>query len=106
MSLRRGQCFGTISPYPCWDLQEEGNCQALQSAVDVFLDPYDVLWVLDVGVVNTLEQSIRRCPPKIVGISVRSGKVVQSIDLTSLVTRNSKLQHLVVDYDESGHGFV
>lgn len=106
ISMRRGQCQTKITPYPCWSLQEEGNCQALQSVVDIFLDGNDILWALDTGLVNTLEQPVRRCPPKIVGINVRSGRVVQSIDLSSLVVPNSRLQHLVVEYDESGHAFM
>lgn len=106
ISMRRGQCFTSVTPYPCWSLQEEGNCQALQSAVDIFLDPYDILWVLDVGLVNTLEQPVRRCPPKIVGISVKTGRVVQVIELNNLIVQNSRLQHLVVDYDESGHCYM
>jgi hypothetical protein len=106
ISMRRGQCTAPVTPFPCWSLQEEGNCQALQSAVDIFLDPNDILWVLDVGIVNTLEQPIRRCPPKVVGINVKSGRVVQSIDLSSLVVHNSRLQHLVVEYDEQGQCFM
>lgn len=106
ISMKRGQCSSTVTPYPCWSLQEEGNCQALQSAVDIFLDPNDILWVLDVGLVNTLEQPVRRCPPKVVGINVKTGRVVQSFDLSNLVLQGSRLQHLVVDYDESGHCFV
>jgi hypothetical protein len=106
VSLRRGQCTASVAPYPCWSLQEEGNCQALQSAVDLFLDGNDILWVLDVGVVNTLAQPVRRCPPKVVGINVRTGKVVQNIDLSSLIVGSSRLQHLVADYDENGNAFV
>lgn len=106
ISMKRGQCITKVTPYPCWSLQEEGNCQALQSAVDIFLDPNDILWVLDVGIVNTLEQPVRRCPPKVVGINVKTGRVVQSIDLSSLVVHNSRLQHLVVEYDETGHCFM
>lgn len=106
ISMKRGQCTTPIAPYPCWSLQEEGNCQALQSAVDLFLDPNDILWVLDVGLVNTLEQPVRRCPPKVVGINVKTGKVVQSINLSSLVVSNSRLQHLVVEYDDIGHCFM
>jgi hypothetical protein len=106
ISMKRGQCVTNVAPYPCWSLQEEGNCQALQSAVDIFLDPNDILWVLDVGLVNTLEQPVRRCPPKVVGINVKTGKVVQSIDLSSLVVHSSRLQHLVVEYDETGHCFM
>lgn len=36
-SLKKG-CAATFSPFPCWSMQEEGNCQALQSVVDIFLD--------------------------------------------------------------------
>lgn len=106
VSLRRGQCQPSVQPYPCWSLQEEGNCQALQSAIDIYLDGNDILWVLDAGLVHTLEQPIRRCPPKVVGINVRTGRVVQSIDLSSLVVPSSRLQHLVVEYDENGHAFM
>lgn len=106
ISMKRGQCSTSVVPFPCWSLQEEGNCQALQSATDIFLDANDILWVLDVGLVNTLEQPVRRCPPKIVGISVKSGKVVKSIDLSSLLVSSSRLQHLVVEYDDNGHCFM
>lgn len=106
ISMKRGQCTTSIAPYPCWSLQEEGNCQALQSAIDIFLDANDILWVLDVGLVNTLEQPVRRCPPKVVAINVKTGRVVQSIDLSNLVVSSSRLQHIVVEYDDNGHCFV
>lgn len=38
VSLKKGQCSTAIRPYPSWELQEEGNCNALQNVVDVFLD--------------------------------------------------------------------
>lgn len=38
VNLRKGSCQTAITPYPGWALQEEGNCQALQSAVDLFID--------------------------------------------------------------------
>jgi hypothetical protein len=106
MSLKSKNCNPTITPFPCWNLQEEGNCQALQSAVDIFLDAQDILWVLDVGIVNTLEQPIRRCPPKIVALSVKTGKVLKVIDLSGLVCSASRLQYLVVDYDQDGRCYV
>ncbi|KDR24273.1 hypothetical protein L798_06733, partial [Zootermopsis nevadensis] len=106
MPLRSKNCHPVITPFPCWSLQEEGNCQALQSAVDIFLDAQDILWVLDVGIVNTLEQPIRRCPPKIVAISAKTGKVVKVIDLSELVCSASRLQYLVVDYDQDGRCYA
>lgn len=68
-------CEATLVPYPCWSLQEEGTCTALQNVVDIYLDPQNILWVLDTGVVNTLDEPMRRCPPKILAVNVVTGKV-------------------------------
>lgn len=38
VSLRGKNCRATITPFPCWAIQEEGNCDAIQSAVDIVLD--------------------------------------------------------------------
>ncbi|KAJ9577612.1 hypothetical protein L9F63_005799 [Diploptera punctata] len=86
-SLKNKNCHPTIAPYPCWDLQEEGNCQAIQSAVDIFLDSQDILWILDSGIVNTLDQPIKRY-------------------LSGLVCSASRLQYLVVDYAADGRSFL
>jgi len=86
-----------------------------------------LLWALDVGIVNTLEQvsfylfdynklnnniylinwkPIRRCSPKIVAINTANNKVVKSIDLSDLVTSESRLQFIVVDYSKDNKPFV
>lgn len=65
-----------------------------------------LLWALDVGIVNTLEQPIRRCSPKIVAINTANHKVVKSIDLSDLVTSESRLQFIVVDYSKDNKPFV
>lgn len=39
VNLKKGECLTKIAPYPCWAIQEEGNCQALQSVVDIAVDP-------------------------------------------------------------------
>lgn len=106
VSVKSKDCAPKVTPFPCWAIQEEGNCQALQSAVDIVLDIQDILWVLDVGIVNSLEQPVRRCPPKVVGINVKTGKVVQVIDLSSLVLPTSRLQYMAIDYAEDGQVYV
>ncbi|XP_033349099.1 major royal jelly protein 1-like isoform X2 [Bombus vosnesenskii] len=106
LSMKSQSCEPKVAPFPCWAIQEEGNCQALQSAVDIVLDVQDILWVLDVGIVNTLEQPVRRCPPKVVGVNAKSGKVVKVIDLSSLVDNTSQLQYMVIDYAEDGQVYV
>lgn len=64
------------------------------------------MWVLDVGIVHTLEQPIKRCPPKVVAINMKTGKVVKVIDLSELVEKSSILQYLTVDYDKEGRAYV
>jgi len=75
VSLKDKNCQAGLSPFPCWSLQEEGTCSALQNVVDIYLDPEDILWLLDTGVVNSLEQAERKCPPKVVALNVKTGKV-------------------------------
>lgn len=105
-SYKKGSCHATLSPFPCWSLQEEGNCQSLQSVVDIVADRNNILWALDVGIVNTLEQPIRRCPPKVLALSTKTGKVLKSITLEKLVAPTSRLQYLTVDYQSDKRCFV
>lgn len=104
--LKTKGCQASLTPFPCWPMQEEGNCEALQSAVDIYLDQMNILWVLDVGIANTLEQPVRRCPPKVIGIDMKTGQVVKNIDLSNLVSAESRLQYLVSDYAEDGRAFI
>lgn len=106
ITLKKGQCVPPVEPYPCWSIQEEGNCQAIQSCTDLVHDPQNILWVLDSGDTNTLEQPIHRCDAKVVGICTKQSKVVSSICLADLVNHKSRLQHLVVEYDEVGNAFM
>lgn len=105
-TLKKGACHTTLTPFPCWSMQEEGNCQALQSVVDLTIDNNDILWVLDVGVVNTLETPIRKCPPKVVAFSAKTGKVLKVLSLDGLVVPASRLQYIVVDYASDGRCYV
>lgn len=38
VSLKKGSCYASVEPFPCWSIQEEGNCQAMQSVVDLVID--------------------------------------------------------------------
>lgn len=106
LSLKSKNHYPSITPFPCLNLQEEGNCRAIQSAVDIFLDAQDILWVLDTGIVNTLEQVITRCPPKVVAINMKTGKLIKTIDLSEMANSTSRLQYLVVDYDLDGGSYL
>lgn len=105
-SLKSRGCHAVLQPFPCWSIQEEGNCEALQNVVDIYLDPLDVLWTLDLGITNTLEQPVRRCPPKIVGVNALTGQVIKVVDLSPFMTPESRFQYLIVDYNAAGAPFV
>nr|CAD7441068.1 unnamed protein product [Timema bartmani] len=106
LDLNSKSCQAELVPFPCWSMQEEGNCRSLQSVVDLHLDAQDILWVLDVGIVNILESPVRRCSPKVVAFSAKTGKVLKIIDLSGLVCEISRLQYLVVDYSADGQCFL
>lgn len=50
VSMKKGSCYASVAPFPCWSIQEEGNCQAFQSVVDLVIDSQvmdiliDILW--------------------------------------------------------------
>ncbi|KAL3274489.1 hypothetical protein HHI36_015872 [Cryptolaemus montrouzieri] len=104
--LKTRGCRAILEPYPCWSIQEEGNCEALQNVIDIVLDPNDILWVLDLGICNTLEQPVRRCPPKIVALNAATGIVVKTVDLSPYILPESRPQYLLVDYAPDGTAFV
>lgn len=105
--LKRGSCTPTFEPFPCWTMQEESKCSAIQSAVDVTLGASDILWVLDSGVINTLEKEpVQTCPPKVLAFNLRNGNLVKTILYEGLVNKNSRLQYMAVDYSRDGRPFV
>ncbi|XP_011639975.1 major royal jelly protein 1 [Pogonomyrmex barbatus] len=106
VSLKDKNCQASLVAFPCWSLQEEGTCTAFQNVVDIYLDPQDILWVLDTGVVNSLEEAQRKCPPKVVALDVKTGKVVKVVDLTGLTSASSRLQYVVADYNPDGRVFI
>ncbi|CAH0564436.1 unnamed protein product [Brassicogethes aeneus] len=105
-SLKNKGCKAPLEPFPCWSLQEEGNCEAMQNVVDIVADGNDILWVLDIGITNTLEQPVRRCAPKLFAIKLDSGNVVNILDLTPFASAESRLQTLAIDYAPDGRAFA
>lgn len=69
------RCWPALAPYPCWSQHDESDPNAVQNAVDMYLDPTGVLWVLDSGLVNTMEQPVRRTQPRIFAVDVKTDKV-------------------------------
>jgi hypothetical protein len=106
VSLKQKGCEAVLTPFPCWSSQDEKSYHdGFINIVDLFLDNQDILWALDIGVVNTLESPIRRGPPKVVALSMKTGKLLKTLDLSGLVAQASRLQYLVVEYSTDGRPF-
>ncbi|VVC38085.1 Major royal jelly protein/protein yellow [Cinara cedri] len=100
-----GDVFHPVSPYPslrahCQFSKSsakshggERTCdnEGLVNVVDAYLGPDGVLWVLDVGVINTLAPANtlvkpkKYTEPKVVGIDVATGRTVHKIELKTLL---------------------
>ncbi|XP_031366637.1 protein yellow-like [Apis dorsata] len=106
LSKEAQNCEATLIPYPCWSLQEEGTCTALQNVVDLYLDPQNILWILDTGVVDTLDEPVRKCPAKVLAIDVNTEKLIKTVELTGLTSPTSRLQYVVSDYTQDGRVFI
>ncbi|KAK9499778.1 hypothetical protein O3M35_002750 [Rhynocoris fuscipes] len=108
MFPKDGAADGIImEPFPEGKFQTEGDCECLQSAVDLYLDHEDILWVLDVGVTFTAHSTpSSRCPPKVVGFNVHTGKPEKVISLANMVTPVSRLQFIVCDHSVEGNRYL
>lgn len=69
------KCCSELEAYPSFQAHEDTNADAIQNAVDIFLGAQDMLWVLDVGIVNTMEEPVVRGPPKVLAIDLKTGNV-------------------------------
>jgi hypothetical protein len=70
------RCAPRIKPFPNWEINLDSNCRGIKNAVDVFLDHWNMLWVLDAGIVNSLEKPVKVSSPRVFGICPDSGKVI------------------------------
>ncbi|XP_069685295.1 dopaminechrome tautomerase [Periplaneta americana] len=95
-----------LQPYPGWEWQgTAGNCTGLVSVYRIRVDRCNRLWVLDSGVITTLDNFSPVCPPKIFVFDLKTDTLVRNIILPREVLRpNSLLTNLVIDYEITGTG--
>jgi len=88
-----------MTPYPCLSVQEQGKSDEVQNAVDLYLDAQEVLWVLDTGVVQTLDkdaETLRTGPPTVWAFDLNTRKVIVFFcPLTYPNTTSDTLNHCI-----------
>lgn len=66
----RNQLYNYVAPYPNLKMNGVDDYNAIVNAVDIYMDQYGVLWILDTGIVNTLEETPKiECEAKVLGIN-------------------------------------
>ncbi|XP_014476544.1 PREDICTED: protein yellow-like [Dinoponera quadriceps] len=91
-----------LQAYPSWDWHGAGkgeiNCTKLISVYRTRLDRCNRLWVVDAGVVTSIDDFMPVCPPKIVVFDLKTDEVVRYFTFPREVLRpNTLLTNLVID---------
>lgn len=69
-----------LNPFPSYEMNKLGDCDAIQSAGALDIDSFGRLWVVDVGRINVLGpyqmkgEAINLCPAKLVIFDVKYGR--------------------------------
>nr|BDD85307.1 yellow-x2 protein [Ischnura senegalensis] len=104
----KGPLSTPLTPYPCWEMQEVGNCSAIQFVQSMEIDPLGRMWVLDVGRRNFFTPTPdNSCPPKLVLLDLKEGgRVLHTFVFPDEVASHTRsfLNDLVIDVSGGGNG--
>ncbi|KFB47337.1 hypothetical protein ZHAS_00015415 [Anopheles sinensis] len=106
-----GRTDPEIVPFPSWEMNERGNCSALQFVQGVAVDKHGIMWVVDSGRTETLTRGNDHvvCPPKILLLDLkRNGAVVLRYQFPESVVPagNNYLNKVVVDDAFGGFAYI
>ncbi|XP_035733690.1 uncharacterized protein LOC118446767 [Vespa mandarinia] len=95
-----------LQPYPSWEWHSAGkgefNCSQLISVYRTRLDRCNRLWVVDSGVMMSLDNFTPICPPKLLVFDLHTDTVVRQYTFPREVLRlNTLLTNLVIDDTKS-----
>lgn len=80
-----------LQAYPSWDWHGAGkgeiNCTRLISVYRTRLDSCDRLWVVDAGVMTSIDDFMAVCPPKIVVFDLKTDQVVRHVTFPREVSK-------------------
>ncbi|XP_076259558.1 L-dopachrome tautomerase yellow-e [Rhynchophorus ferrugineus] len=97
-------------PYPDWSyhgaglgLDNETTCAGLVSVYRMRVDSCNRLWVLDAGIMTSIDDFQRICNPKLMVFDLKTNQVVRRIDFPRQVLRpSSLLANLIIDESVQG----
>lgn len=98
-----------LEPYPNWEQNRIGDCTALQNVQNVEIDSKGLLWIIDGGRIETLNQKpLAKCPPKLIVHDLRLNKTITTYQFPEDVAsfNGSFLYDIVVDDSNDGYAYI
>ena len=99
-----------LHPFPSWEMQQIGDCNAFQFVQSVEIDPLGRMWVIDTGRVYTLTSTPEsKCPPRLVILNLNdNGAVLKSYEFPpEVASRDSVfLNDIVLDHEDGGYAYI
>ncbi|XP_012269406.2 protein yellow [Athalia rosae] len=91
-----------LQAFPSWEWHGAGrgdlNCSGLISVYRIRLDRCNRLWVLDSGVMTSIDDFTTVCPPKLLVFDLQTDRLVRTIQFPrDSVRQNSLFTNLVID---------
>ncbi|KAL4224981.1 hypothetical protein ACF0H5_015676 [Mactra antiquata] len=97
-----------LKPFPSWDMNKIGNCNAFQYVQSMEIDPNTgYMWIIDLGRINIrdpVSKPLNLCPPKLIILDLRTNQIVRHYDFPDEVVSHSSnfMNDIVLDY-VNGH---
>lgn len=98
-----------FEPYPDWEMNQIGDCNALQNVQNLEIDSKGQMWIIDGGRIETLTaEPIVKCQPKLVVYDLKSGSLTLNYPFPENVAskNGSYLYDLVVDETDGGFVYI
>ncbi|XP_060522104.1 protein yellow-like [Cylas formicarius] len=99
-----------LTPYPSWEMNAIGDCDALQNVQNVEIDPNKgQIWIIDGGRTETMGlRPVVKCKPKLVVYDVAKNDAVLTYSFPEHVAsvNGSFLYDIVVDNTGDGYAYV
>ncbi|EEB11025.1 major royal jelly protein 4 precursor, putative [Pediculus humanus corporis] len=89
-----------LEAFPNWEMQEIGNCSALQFVQSMEIDTEGRMWIIDTGRINLMSGSGQdsRCPPKLDFLEITIHRLLSEIHLTKTISELLKCLTFLVIY--------
>lgn len=98
-----------LTPFPSWEMNVLGDCNALQNVQNVEIDTKGQIWIIDSGRTETLGLNpVGRCPPKLIIFDITRNMTNTAYTFPDNVAsfNSNFLYDIVVDDTDGGYAYI